>query len=285
MATKADLAWLNVGKKPINKTPERAAAYRAVNADFEAVYGTVEPIETPIGRIPQRASKLYSSAAWNWEETKDRNDRSPIENPAGNSYVIVSGGAGVSASKQAGVAAATAEKLNIAKVVVSSGGAIAWIPALLGMSTQDIARMNAGVPSADLMASIPDTRLRDSLSGKNHMSRLGTWFDSWMQYAGTPTFGDVKFPTGHPLPVPGLLRGVDGELKTRPADPYRISIGVSVWTPEMVFRERFSREQLDDPRMVQRLLTEIYKAETPIHNVRQRFFPNDIQEELSWMRT
>jgi hypothetical protein len=243
-----------------------------------STYTVLRPTERPHEKPKRnRQSSLYTPIG-------SATDSDWFGDASDYTWAVVSGGAGVSASKQAGLAVESGQRLILAKGVLSSGGCLAWIPTLVGMLPAEVRNMNAGLPSAQMLSEIRGLprRERFAFGGRYKMTALRDWFDAWMRWAGTPTFGDVKFPEGHPLPLAGPYRDRDGNWRSRPRDPYRISVGLTVWEPEMKF-PLMTQAELDDPRVVHDLLKRVSRHELPFRRMRQRFFPNDVGDEFPWM--
>jgi hypothetical protein len=258
----AEVDILNDGRRSLAESVERRRVYETVRDLYEQqIERRCTPLREP---VEPRASQTA--------QTLPDLDRV---------WTVVSGGSGVSASKQAGIATAFAREAFIGKAVVSSGGSLAWIPALVGMTADEIRDMNAGVPTAELRQAIPGVRGLD-LAGRYEMTVLRDWFHAWMQWAGTPTFADLRFPAGAPTPVPGPLKNANGEWRDRPDDPYRLSVGLTVWELG-IDAPLMSQEALDDPRMVRRILRQEMRDRKPLGRMRQRFFPNDVAEEFPWI--
>jgi hypothetical protein len=275
----ADVALFNNGKKPISDSAERRSLYLQVRDQYElSTHAVLRPTERPPKTAMQNRQSRLSAPA------DSATDNDWFGDVSDYTYAVVSGGTGVSASKQAGLAAESGQRLVLAKGVLSSGGCLAWIPTLIGMLPAEVRNMNAGVPSAQLLSEIQGLTRRERFvfGGRYGMTALRDWFDAWMRWAGTPTFGDVKFPEGHPLPLPGPYRDSDGDWRSRPRDPYRISVGLTVWEPDIKFPPMMQAE-LDDPRVVHDLLKEVARRECPFRRMRQRFFPNDVRDEFPWM--
>jgi hypothetical protein len=275
----ADTTLLNNGRKPISGSVSRRNLYLRARHEYEMSTRTVLQVtERPLERTTQDPCMRLSVPAGsppddNWFD--DANDYT---------WAVVSGGAGVSAFKQSGLAAESGQRLVFAKGVLSSGGCLAWIPTLVGMLPAEVRNMNAGVPFARLLRKVQGIprRERFAFGGKYEMTALRDWFHDWLRWAGTPTFGDVKFPDGHPLPLPGPYRDRNGNWRARLRDLYRISIGLTVWEPTTKF-PLMTQAELDDPRVIHNLLKRISRHEYPLRKMRQRFFPNDVGDEFPWM--